>query len=50
MAKRGPDFYDQAGVFARYRAGRARPGNANDTLEKPVFDELADDLPGLRIL
>lgn len=50
MAKRGPDFYDQEGVFSWYRAKRARPQNANDTLEKPVFDELAGDLRGLSIL
>jgi SAM-dependent methyltransferase len=50
MANRGPDFYDQEEVFSWYRAKRARPGNANDTLEKPVFDELAAEIRDLRIL
>lgn len=47
---RGPDFYDQPEIFETCQAGRARPGNANDTLEKPTFDELAGALRGLRIL
>jgi SAM-dependent methyltransferase len=50
MGCRGPEFYDDDTVFATYAAKRARPGNPNDTLEKPVFDELAGDLANLRIL
>lgn len=51
MAKSDPAFYDDAGVFARYQAKRAHPANnARETLEKPVFDELAGDLGGLGIL
>lgn len=50
MAKEGPDFYDQSDVFGWYRTKRDRPHNANNTLEKPVFDDLAGDLSGLRIL
>lgn len=50
MAKEGPDFYDQDEVFGWYRAKRGRTDNANNTLEKPVFDDLAGDLTGLRIL
>jgi SAM-dependent methyltransferase len=50
MPKRGPDFYDQEEVFACYSRKRAYPLNANKTLEKPVFNELAGDLNGLRIL
>lgn len=50
MAKRGPDFYDDASVFAAYRAKSAQPYNAKETLEKPVFDELVGALRELRIL
>lgn len=50
MANEGPDFYDQSDVFGWYRAKRDRPQNANNTLEKPVFDDLAGELSGLRIL
>ncbi len=49
MAKEGPAFYDQSSVFGWYRAKRDRPHNANNTLEKPVFDDLAGDLRRLRI-
>lgn len=50
MALEGPSFYDDEGVFATYTAARERPFNANNTLEKPVFDELVGDLSGRRIL
>ena len=50
MGKNGPDFYDQPSVFGWYQAKRSRPGNANDTIEKPLFDDLAGNLHGLRIL
>lgn len=50
MPKSGPDFYDEAAVFARYQAKRSGSENPNETLEKPVFDELAADLRDLRIL
>jgi SAM-dependent methyltransferase len=50
MGCRGPEFYDDDAVFATYAAKRARPDSANETLEKPVFDELAGDLARLRIL
>lgn len=50
MAQEGPAFYDQSDVFGWYRAKRDRPHNANNNLEKPVFDDLAGDLNGLRIL
>ena len=46
----GPVFYDNDDVFATYVAMRQRPGNANDTLEKPVFDALLGDVRGLRVL
>jgi SAM-dependent methyltransferase len=50
MALEGPAFYDDEGVFATYATSRERPFNANDTLEKPVFDELVGGLAGRRIL
>jgi SAM-dependent methyltransferase len=51
MAKNGPEFYDDEAVFATYMSGReTRVDGPNDTLEKPVFDELLSDLTGLRIL
>jgi 16S rRNA G966 N2-methylase RsmD len=50
MGCRGPEFYDDDTVFATYAAVRARPDNANETLEKPIFYELAGDLANLRIL
>lgn len=51
MGKSGPEFYDDEAVFATYSASREmRPDSPNDTLEKPIFDELAGDLAGLRIL
>jgi SAM-dependent methyltransferase len=51
MGLHGPEFYDDRKVFATYRARReTRMDSPNDVLEKPVFDELAGDLAGLRIL
>lgn len=50
MAFNGPAFYDDEAVFATYMAARERPFNANDTLEKPIFDELVGNLAGRRIL
>src|SRR4030095_10719198 len=51
MAKNGPEFYDDEAVFATYMSGReTRVDGPNDTLEKPVFDELVGNLTNLRIL
>ncbi len=51
MGKHGPEFYDDETVFATYMSGReTRIDSPNDTLEKPVFDELVGDLANLRIL
>jgi len=51
MGKHGPEFYDDETVFATYMTGReTRIDSPNDTLEKPVFDELVGDLANLRIL
>lgn len=51
MGKSGPEFYDDEAVFATYMTGReSRLDNPNDTLEKPIFDELVGNLRGLRIL
>lgn len=50
MTNRGPAFYDVEEVFATYAAMRQRPDNANNTLEKPIFDALLGDVGGLRVL
>jgi SAM-dependent methyltransferase len=51
MGKHGPEFYDDETVFVTYMTGReTRIDSPNETLEKPVFDELLGDLTGLRIL
>ena len=51
MGKNGPEFYDDEAVFATYMSGRERRVDGpNDTLEKPVFDELVGNLANLRIL
>jgi SAM-dependent methyltransferase len=51
MAKNGPEFYDDEAVFATYMSGReTRVDGPNDTLEKPVFDELVGNLANLHIL
>jgi SAM-dependent methyltransferase len=48
---RGPAFYDDDAVFARYLGTRNDwPDNPNDTLEQPVLLELIGDFQGLRIL
>jgi SAM-dependent methyltransferase len=48
--KRGPDFFDDPTVFEIYLARRTDAGSANETLERPVMDELIGDLKGLKIL
>ena len=51
MGKHGPEFYDDENVFDTYMSQReTRVDNPNDSLEKPVFDELVGDLTNLRIL
>ena len=51
MGKNGPEFYDDASVFATYVSKReTQVDGPNDTLEKPVFDELLGNLTNLRIL
>ena len=51
MGKNGPEFYDDDVVFETYKSGReTRVDSPNETLEKPVFDELVGDLARLRIL
>ena len=51
MGKNGPEFYDDENVFNTYMSRReTRRDSPNDTLEKPVFDELVGDLANLRIL
>ncbi|MBD2101379.1 class I SAM-dependent methyltransferase [Leptolyngbya sp. FACHB-261] len=43
-------FYDNSELLSGYLAHRARPDNPNDTLERPLFLELAGDLTNLDIL
>src|SRR5262249_38944766 len=51
MGKNGPEFYDDEEVFATYISGReTRIDSPNETLEKPVFDELVGSVVNLRIL
>lgn len=50
MGKNGPEFYDDEEVFATYASRRARIDGPNESLEKPIFNELMGDLTGLRIL
>lgn len=50
MGKNGPEFYDDEEVFATYAARRARIDGPNETVEKPIFDELMGSLTHLRIL
>ena len=51
MGKHGPEFYDDDVVFDTYTSRReTRMDNPNETLEKPVFDELGGNLANLRIL
>lgn len=44
------EFYDNSDVRARYIAHRAQPDNPNDTLERPIFLELAGNLKQLDII
>lgn len=51
MAQNGPEFYDNDAVFTTYIARREkRDDSPNDTLEKPILDDLVGDLTGLNIL
>jgi len=51
MGLNGPEFYDDEAVFATYTSGReTRIDGPNETLEKPVFDELVGSLANLRVL
>jgi len=51
MVHNGPEFYDTDAVFDTYMSGReTRLDSPNETLEKPIFDELVGNLANLRIL
>jgi SAM-dependent methyltransferase len=50
MSSDGPEFYDDAAVFATYMAHREQPSNPNDTIERPVIVELLGDVRGARCL
>jgi SAM-dependent methyltransferase len=46
----GPTFYDDATIFEMYMKRRQRLDTPNDTLEKPVVQELLGDVKGHHIL
>ena len=46
----GTKFFDDDKRFESYRTGRHRPNTPNESLEKPVFLELLDDVRGKQIL
>lgn len=50
MSYKGPEVYDDPDFFDRYQAKRKRPGNPNDTLEKPVIRELLGEVAGKKVL
>ena len=50
MVYSGAEFYDDDDTFNTYMARRQRPGNPNDTMEKPVLLELIGELTNQRIL
>ena len=52
MGVNGPDFYDDHTLFSTYMRHRRRAGdgNANETLERPVFLDLVGAVAGARIL
>lgn len=47
---KGPDFYDEEGVFRWYTQRRAASDSPNDTMEKPVFMELLGDTRDAHVL
>lgn len=47
---RDQEFYDHPDVRSNYLAHRAQPDNPNDTLERPLFLELAGNLSNLDII
>jgi predicted TPR repeat methyltransferase len=44
------EFYDNPDIRAKYIARRTQPDNLNDTLERPIFLELAGNLNQLDII
>jgi SAM-dependent methyltransferase len=50
MSPHGPAFYDDDRIFATYTAHRQQPDNPPDSLEKPVFLDLAGAVVDQRIL
>ena len=50
MPYNGPQFYDDDALFAAYQQMRARPTNANVTLEQPIFRALTRSVATLRLL
>ncbi len=50
MTKKGPDFYDTAGVFDTYSKHRSRADSPNANMEQPLLWNLIGDPKGLDIL
>jgi SAM-dependent methyltransferase len=50
VAHDGPDFYDDADVFATYMRSRQRDETPNDTLERPDLLDLLGEAAGRRVL
>ncbi|MBP8295465.1 MAG: methyltransferase domain-containing protein [Burkholderiales bacterium] len=50
MSHSGPQFYDDATVFAAYAQLRERADSPNDTLDRPTMRALLGDVTGKRIL
>lgn len=50
MPDEGPGFYDNAAVFEEYMNHRRTSGNPNDTIERPVIDQLLGEVSGLTFL
>lgn len=46
MPTDGPGFYDQAAVFDTYQTHRGTPESPNQTLERPVIQDLMGDVRG----
>lgn len=50
MMPKGPELYDQKVFFEKYMERRNSAENANDTIEKPIFQEMLGDIEGQSIL
>ncbi|PLR84827.1 SAM-dependent methyltransferase [Bacillus sp. V33-4] len=50
MKDNGSQYYDNDDFFRKYTLKRESKDNANDTIEKPIFQELVGNVSGLYIL